>query len=230
MAKKKEGKTEGKGKRKAKGKGKRKAGAKGKAKAEAKGKRKAGAKGKRKAGAKGKAKAEGKGKGKGKRKAEAKGKRKDEAKKKGKGKDKAKVESEGEDKSEVAQAVPKFAQRRWKQVANKLGLERHIVAASEWDGQGDPPLLTGFTFVRHVESDARDLKCAGTAVTMTQGVIVKREDGKLFLTGRGVAQKFLGLQVPWKSRANTGQRFLTALEREDLGQPQAQSTVAESGG
>ena len=56
---------------------------------------------------------------------------------------------------------------------------------------------------------------------MTQGVVVQREEGRLFLVGRGVAKKYLGLQVPWKNRANAGRRFLTPLEREALGQPLA---------
>ena len=180
---------------------------------------------------KGKGKEKKKGKGKVKVKSQKKTKPGPMAKSAGKRKLKSKGEAEVLDNT-ASVKTPKissgFSQRRWKQVAGNLGLESHIAHVSRWDGHSTPPVLTGFAFVRHVESDHRDLKCAGTSVNMTQGVIVRREDGKLFLTGRGVTEKYLGIQVPWKNRANAGERLLSAREREELGQPEATGTVSDS--
>ena len=182
---------------------------------------------------KGKAKIKGKDKNKPKRKIKVTGKAKGEGKTKAGGKDRVKDKAKAEvaDK-EVGAEAPRiasiFVQRRWKQVAGNLGLENHVAAVSRWNAYDAPPILTGFTFVRHIESAARDLKCAGTSVTMTPGVVVRREDGKLFLTGRGVTAKFLGIQVPRKNPADAGKRFLTAQEREELGQPEAQGTVTKA--
>lgn len=238
------GKAGDKAKEKAKGKVKPKKG-NGRSKAESKGKTRGKAKGKSKDRSKGKARDQSKGKAKGRSKGKTREKAKAKSGGKSKGKGKAKARSKGNGKTKdiklgrdeepnlgqagpadkVSQGVTVAAQRRWKQVAARLGLEKGIAAVAAWDGSGAAPILTGFSFVRHVESDARDLVCAGSSVTMTQGVIVEREDGKSFLTGRGVAAKFLGLQVPWKNRANAGQRALSTQERLELGQPEAQGAA-----
>jgi hypothetical protein len=229
-------KAEAKGKGKAKGKEKKKAKDKGKPEAKDKGKGKDKKKAKAEAEAKGKPKGKdkGKGKGKGKAKAEAQAQRvkpdqiamqivtpedldPPDATAEEPAEAPADANTAHTERAPPVRARP--AQRRWERVAARLGLEQHARAIAGWDGQGDPPPLSGFSFVRHVESDARDLRCAGTARTLTQGVIIQREDDKLFLVGRGVAQTYLGLAVPRKDRANAGQRFLTPLEREALGQP-----------
>ena len=212
-----------------KGKGRSKAKSKGKTRGKAKGKSKD--KSKARAGDQSKGKAKDKAKGKTREKVKAESGGKSKGKTKGKAKD-SKLDQDEEPNrvparpaDEISQGVTAAAQRRWKQVAARLGLEKGIAAVAAWDGSSAPPILTGFSFVRHVESDARDLVCAGSSVTMTQGVIVEREDGKSFLTGRGVAAKFLGLQVPWKNRANAGQRALSTQERLELGQPEAQGAA-----
>jgi hypothetical protein len=232
------GKTQGKDKAKGKGESKGKAREKSKGKARKKSKEKAKersggrAKGKPKDKVKKKSKVRAKGKPKDKRekrsKGKDKGKPKGKAKAKGKRKAQEKEPAKGEDLEDpvevelTEQPAPEVvttpALRRWRRVAARLGSEEQIAAVTAWDGSGAPPILTGFSFVRHVESDARDLRCAGTLVRMTQGVIVQRADEKSFLLGRGVAGKYLGLKMPWKDRANAGKRGLSAQERKALGQ------------
>ncbi len=234
------GKTRGKGKSKDRSKGKASNQSKGKAKKSSRGKSQDRSKGKEQVKAESGGRTKGKSREQVKAKSEgkSKGRPKDKSKEKSRGKDKTKDSQRSQDEElnqtrsgiadKVSQGVTAAAQRRWKQVAVRLGLEEQITAVAAWDGSSTPPILTGFSFVRHVESDARDLVCAGTSVHMTQGVIVERQDGKSFLTGRGVAAKFLGLQVPWKDRASAGQRALSAHERVELGQPEAQGAARSS--
>ena len=153
-------KSKGKARDKAKEKAKPKKG-NGRSKAESKGKTRGKAKGKSKD--KSKAKAGDQSKGKAKAKSKGNGKTKDIKL----GRDEEPNLGQAGPADKVSQGVTVAAQRRWKQVATRLGLEKGIAAVAAWDGSGAPPILTGFSFVRHVESDARDLVCAGSSVTNT---------------------------------------------------------------